>query len=158
VHLAVAAGVGATIETTLGGTLDPARFSPLAVRAKVRLLSDGRFSSESFGEAWDAGPTAVLEADNFTFVVGSRPVNLYDRSFFFAHGQNPQRFDAVLVKSPHCQPHMYADWCARMIHIDAPGSSSANLPYLGHSRCPRPIFPLDPEVIFRPEPRLFTRH
>jgi microcystin degradation protein MlrC len=128
------------------------------VRAKVRLLSDGRFSSESFGEAWDAGPTAVLEADNFTFVVGSRPVNLYDRSFFFAHGQNPQRFDAVLVKSPHCQPHMYADWCARMIHIDAPGSSSANLPYLGHSRCPRPIFPLDPEVIFRPEPRLFTRH
>jgi microcystin degradation protein MlrC len=157
VRMAITAGVGATIETTLGGTLDPERFSPFAVRAKVRLLSDGRFSSESFGEAWDAGPTAVLEADNFTFVVGSRPVNLYDRSFFLAHGQNPQRFDAVVVKSPHCQPHMYADWCARMLHVDAPGSSSANLPYLGHTRCPRPIFPLDQVVPFRPEPTLFTR-
>jgi microcystin degradation protein MlrC len=158
VQMAMEAGVGAVIETTLGATLDAARFTPLPVRATVRLLADGRFNSESFGEAWDAGPTAVLEADNFTFVVGSRPVNLYDRSFFLAHGQNPARFDAVVVKSPHCQPHMYADWCARMIHVDAPGSSSANLPYLGHTRCPRPIFPLDPGVTFQPNPEIFTRH
>ena len=158
VQKAICAGVGATIETTLGGTLDPARFAPLQMRARVRLLSDGRFNSESFGEAWDAGPTAVLEADNFTLVVGSRPVNLYDRSFFYAHGQNPVRFDAVVVKSPHCQPHMYADWCARMIHVDAPGSSSANLSYLGHSRCPRPIFPLDPGVTFSPDPKIFARN
>jgi hypothetical protein len=94
----------------------------------VRLLADGRFRSESFGEEWLAGPTAVLEAGNFTLVVSSHAVNLYDRSFFYAHGQNPQRFDAVVVKSPHCQPHMYADWCARMVNVDAPGSSSANLP------------------------------
>ena len=50
-------------------------------------FDDGRFRSESFGEEWYAGPTAVLEADNFTVVVSSRGVNLYDRSFFYAHGQ-----------------------------------------------------------------------
>ena len=77
-------------------------------------------------------------------------MNLYDRSFFYAHGQDPKRFDAVVVKSPHCQQHMFADWCARMINVDAPGSSSANLPTLGHTRCPRPIFPLDPDVTFAP--------
>lgn len=32
---------------------------------------------------------------------------------------------------------MYADWCARMVNVDAPGSSSANLSYLGHTRGPR---------------------
>jgi microcystin degradation protein MlrC len=157
VKAAFAAGIGATITTPVGGTLDPARFTPVEITATVRLLSDGRFRSESFGEEWLAGPTAVLESGNFTLVVSSHAVNLYDRSFFLAHGQNPQRFDAVVVKSPHCQPHMYADWCARMLHVDAPGSSSANLPYLGHTRCPRPIFPLDQVVPFRPEPTLFTR-
>jgi microcystin degradation protein MlrC len=152
-----AAGIGATINVSVGGTLDPARFQPLEITATVRLLSDGRFRSESFGEEWVAGPTAVLEAENFTLVVSSHGVNLYDRSFFLAHGQDPRRFDAVVVKSPHCQPHMYAEWCVRMVNIDAPGSSSANLPYLGHTRCPRPIFPLDPEVSFQPIAKFFSR-
>lgn len=158
VQQAFAAGIGATITTAIGGTLDPKRFTPLSITARVRLLADGHFRSESFGEAWFAGPTAVLEACNFTLVVSSRAVNLYDRSFFHAHGQNPKRFDAVVVKSPHCQHHMYADWCSRLVHVDAPGSSSANLPYLGHTCCPRPIFPLDAEVPFQPHAKLFQRH
>jgi microcystin degradation protein MlrC len=157
VKKAFAAGIGATIETKIGGTLDPKRFTPLHITAKVRLLADGRFRSESFGEEWYAGPTAVLEADNFTIVVGSRACHLYDRSFFYAHGQNPRQFDAVVVKSPHCQHHMYDDWCARMVHVDAPGSSSANLPYLGHTRCARPIFPLDANVSFTPTAKIFFR-
>lgn len=158
VKMAFAAGIGATISTTVGGTLDPQRFKPLRITAKVRLLADGRFRSESFGEEWLAGPTAVLDAGNFTLVVSSRAVNLYDRSFFYAHGQNPERFDAVVVKSPHCQHHMYAAWCVRIVNVDAPGSSSANLPYLGHARCARPTFPLDAEVPFHPQAKLFARH
>jgi microcystin degradation protein MlrC len=142
----------------IGGTLDPARFTPLEITARVRLLADGRFQSESFGEEWYAGPTAVLEAGSFTLVVSSRAVNLYDRSFFLSHGRNPAHFDAVVIKSPHCQPHMYADWCTRMVNVDAPGSSSANLPYLGHTRCQRPMFPLDAAVEFKPAAKLFQRH
>ncbi len=157
VKVAFAAGIGARIETTIGGTRDTERFQPLSITATVRLLSDGRFRSESFGEEWLAGPTVVLESKNFTIVASSNPVNLYDRSFYFAHGQNPKNFDAVVVKSPHCQHHMYAEWCAKMIHVDAPGSSSANLAYLGHTRCPRPIFPLDDHVVFAPEAKVFRR-
>lgn len=153
----MSAGIGATIETTLGGTLDSNRFTPLPVRGKVRLLSDGKFQSESFGEQWDAGLTAVLEVGNFTIVVSSRAVNLYDRSFFLAHGQQPAHFDAVVIKSPHCQPHMFSDWCSRMINVDAPGSSSANLVSLGHRKCPRPIFPLDSNVTFHPQVETFQR-
>lgn len=151
------AGVGAVLSLPVGGKLDPERFAPLPVRARVRLLSDGRFQSESFGDAWDGGPTVVLEADPFTLVVTSRPVSLYDRSLFYAHGRDPRRFDAVIVKSPHCERHMYADWASRMIPVDAPGASSANLPRLGHQRCRRPMYPLDPECPFTPEVRIFRR-
>jgi len=133
------------------------RFQPIEIEGVVRHLSDGLFRSESFGEVWDAGPSAVLECNNFTLAISSRAVSLYDRSFFYSLGQNPRSFDAVVVKSPHCQHHMYADWCEAMINVDAPGSSSANLAYLGHTRCVRPIFPLDVDVTFEPIVKSFRR-
>lgn len=157
VESAFTAGIGKEITIALGGTLDPTRFEPIELRCRVRHLGDGAFRSESFGEAWDSGPTAVLESLPMTLVVGSRGVNLYDRSFFYANGQNPKQFDAVVVKSPHCQHHMYADWCTQMLLIDAPGSSSANIRGLGHQRCQRPIFPLEPIKDYRPTVEIFRR-
>ncbi|MGV3722234.1 MAG: M81 family metallopeptidase, partial [Actinomycetota bacterium] len=153
---AFAAGVGGTVRTTVGGALDPARFQPLPIEAKVRLLSDGEYQSEVRGRS-HAGRTAVLETGSATLVVTSRPVSHHERSLFWAHGQDPRRFDAVVVKSPHCEPHMFADWCARLINVDAPGSTSANLHSLGHTRCERPIFPLDAGVVFEPQARIFDR-
>jgi microcystin degradation protein MlrC len=90
-------------------------------------------------------------------VVTSRAVSLYDRSLFYAHGQDPKKFDLVVVKSPHCQHHMFAAWCGRLINVDAPGSTSANLKSLGHARCRRPIFPLDGGVEFTPKADVFRR-
>jgi microcystin degradation protein MlrC len=153
---AFAAGVGGTVRTTVGGALDPGRFRPLPVEARVRLLSDGHYQGEAWGASY-AGSTAVLQTGNATLVVTSRPVSLHDRGLFWAHGQDPRRFDAVVVKCPHCEPQMFAQWCARLINVDAPGSTSANLQSLGHTRCPRPIFPLDAEVPFQPEARVYRR-
>jgi microcystin degradation protein MlrC len=157
VQAAIQAGIGAAVRVNVGGTLDAKRFQPLAIEGIVRMVSDGRFRSESFGQTWFAGTTVVVQMGNITLVATSRPVHLYDRSLFLAHGLDPRQFDVVVVKSPHCQPHMYADWCARLVNVDAPGSTSANLPTLGHTRCRRPIFPLDPGVTFAPAVRLFSR-
>lgn len=157
VRQAITAGVGATIHTRIGGAIDSSRFQPVELRARVRMLSDGKFHSESFGWPWDSGDTAVLQAENLTLVVGSRPVSLFDRSWFYAHGQDPRRFDLVIVKSPHCEHHMFAEWCAKLINVDAPGSTSANLKSLGHTTCARPMFPLDPVVPFEPVVDVFRR-
>lgn len=151
------AGIGRTVHTSVGGALDSGRFKPLLIEARVRLLSDGYFVNESHGTMWNAGHTAVLETTTITFVVTSRPVSLYDRSLFLAHGQDPRRFDAVVVKSPHCQPQFFSAWAARVLNIDAPGASSANLPSLGHRRARRPLFPLDNQVVFNPQVKLFQR-
>lgn len=157
VEAAFKAGVGGTVKTTVGGALDSKRFTPLPIEARVRLLSDGSFINESHGTIWNAGNTAVLEMGNYTMVVTSRAVSLYDRSLFLAHGQDPHNFDAIVVKSPHCQPRFFKDWAAQIVNIDAPGSTSANLPYLGHTHCRRPIFPLDKDVTFEPKASIFRR-
>ena len=157
VSAAKAAGIGATIQVPLGGAIDRTRFQPIIREARVRLLSDGRFTNESDGTRWHGGDTAVLESDNHTLVVTSRSVSLYDRSLFLAHGQDPRHFDLVVVKSPHCRPEFYREWATLYINVDAPGSTSANLKSLGHTVCTRPIFPLDHDVPFIPRARIFQR-
>lgn len=158
VEAASAAGVGAMVKTTVGGALDSARFTPLPIKGRVRTLSDGWFHSETTRELWQAGPTALIEVGKITLIVTSRAVSLYDRALFLAHGCDPRHFGAVVVKSPHCEPHMFKEWAARYIDVDAPGSTSANLRSLGHTKCPRPMFPLDAEVPFQPQAKLFKRH
>lgn len=157
VAAAMEAGIGATVETTLGGALDPGRFTPLPVRATVRLLSDGAFVNEINGGLRNSGLTAVLQVGTHTVIAISTAVSLNDRSLFWAHGQDPQQFDAVVVKSPHCEPQMFSDWAARVLNVDAPGSTSANLPSLGHTVCARPVFPLDEEVRFEPRVKIYQR-
>ena len=157
VRAAFAAGVGQTLRTSVGGALDTKRFRPLPIEAQVRMLSDGRFRSESHGDEWYAGDTAVLQVGGVTLVVTSRAVSLYDRSLFLAHGQDPTQFGAIVVKSPHCQERFYKIWAARLISVDAPGATSANLKSLGHTRCPRPMFPLDEGVQFHPQAKVFRR-
>jgi len=156
VRAALAAGVGGAVQLGVGGAIDP-RHAPLPLAGRVRLISDGSFRNESDGGSWHGGPTVVVEAGRETLVITSRPVSLYDRSLFLAHGQDPAQFDLVVVKSPHCQPRFYADWAARLINVDAPGATSANLRSLGHTRCARPIFPLDESATFEPQARLFSR-
>jgi microcystin degradation protein MlrC len=150
------AGVGKTIRVRLGGALDP-RFVPVEVTAVVDMLSSGRAVLETSGNELDAGPTAVLLAGNFTIVAMTRSVSLFDRAMFLAHGRDPRAYSLVVVKSPHCEPHMFDEWAEKDFNIDAPGATSANLRSLGHRICRRPMFPIDDAVTFTPSPELFRR-
>lgn len=150
-----AAGIGALVTLQVGGSLDRARFAPVNVTGRVRVLSDGHLRSESYGEAWYAGPTAVLEAGPYTIVLSTRPVSLYDRTLFLANGQHPENFDMTVVKSPLCQPRFFDEGAERRLDIDAPGSTSANVRGLGHRRAARPLYPLDAEMVYTPCANVF---
>lgn len=150
-----AAGVGARLSLTLGGSIDPERFPPMPVRATVRLLSDGEAALETMKAPLRAGPTAVLSYDNVTVVVMSRSVSLFDRAMYYANGLDPEDFDLIVVKSPHTEFHMYDQWCARNFNVDAPGATSANLKSLGHRICARPVYPLDENVAFAPRAAIY---
>ncbi|WP_210484703.1 M81 family metallopeptidase [Microvirga antarctica] len=151
------AGVGATIDVDLGGHFDKHRFRPLRVKATVRLLSDGTSRLETMQTPLHAGPTAVLTFGTFTVVVFSRSISLFDRAMYYANGLDPVDFDVIVVKSPHTEHHMYDGWVAKNFNVDAPGATSANLKSLGHTICARPIYPLDDDVMFAPQPVIYHR-
>jgi microcystin degradation protein MlrC len=149
VERAFALGVGQSARFSLGGVLD-SRFTPVELEASVAMLATGPYHFESWGTEEDAGDTAVLQSGQITIIVTSRPVYLFDRSLFLAHGRDPRNFDLVVVKSPHCQDRFYLEWAAANFNVDAPGSTSANLKSLGHRICMRPMYPLDEGVEFKP--------
>ena len=152
-----AAGVGATISITLGGAIDPGRYTPMPVTAQVSLLSAGQSKLETMGTSLEAGPTAVLRFGNFTVVVLSRSVSLFDRALYYANGCNPRDFDLIVMKSPHAEFHMYDAWVEKNFNIDAPGATSAHLPSLGHTICARPMYPMEPDAAFDPKAVIYRR-
>ncbi|MGB0605059.1 MAG: MlrC C-terminal domain-containing protein, partial [Candidatus Latescibacterota bacterium] len=148
------AGLNGKLDVVIGGALD-ARFPPLQLSVIVEQLGDGEYPLESSGTPESAGLTAVLRCANYTIVALSRSVRFIDRSPFIAHGLNPEDYDLVVVKSPHCQPHFFDAWSEKNFNVDAPGSTSANLKTLGHRVCQRPMYPLDADVGFQPRAEIY---
>lgn len=139
------AGVCATTSLALGGTLDPGRHTPLACDACVRALFDGNFTYED-GTAGRGGRTAGLVCNGHHILATERPVYVVGRNVYLAHGLDPQDFDLVVAKSPNGFRTHYEAIAARIVPVDAPGATSANLNSLPYQNCPRPIFPLDENV------------
>ena len=95
---AQAAGQGATLTLSLGGTLDPERFTPLDLEVTVQHLSDGHFVYEN-GTAGEGGTTAVLVAGNLHIVVTSETVFVVGQQVYKSQGLDPADFDLVVVLS-----------------------------------------------------------
>jgi microcystin degradation protein MlrC len=74
------------------------------------------------------------------------PVSIMGRRVFEARGLNPGDFDLVVCKSPNGFRTHYEAICKRIVAVDCPGSTSANLRSLPYKNVNRPIFPLDDGV------------
>ena len=100
---AIAAGVGADVTTTLGGTLDPRYNRPVPVTGRVRILSDGRYVSsdkKSLGVEFQMGRAAVIEAGQIAILATERPAFTFDPALYRAVGLEPRDAKIVVVKSP----------------------------------------------------------
>lgn len=138
-------GVGSRFTVPLGGTVDDQRHTPVSCDVYVQSLHDGMFAQES-GEIARAGKTAVLVCGSCTIMVTEFPVSIMGRRVFEARGLNPGDFDLVVCKSPNGFRTHYEAICERIVAVDCPGSTSANLRSLPYKNVNRPIFPLDDGV------------
>lgn len=141
------AGVGANLRLSLGGTIDPDRFPPLDLDVVVESLGDGEFEHEFSRMPVHAGPTAVLRHGDIRIIVVTHAIFMMDRAIFLAHGLDPEQADIIAVKSPGAAIRFFT-YAKKNFVLDIPGSTSANLPSLGHTVCARPMFPLDDTVPF----------
>jgi len=152
VAAACSAGVGQTIQVTVGGRLAPQYFAPVPFKGRVKSLHDGdfRFKGQGMrGVTHHMGRTAVLVHDGIHLVVMEHGVTQWDPELYRSLGLEPRDARIVQVKSPAAFRAAYQDIADEIIIVDAPGAASPKLTALPWKRLGRPIYPLD-EFPFTP--------
>ncbi|MFN8542445.1 MAG: MlrC C-terminal domain-containing protein, partial [Thermomicrobiales bacterium] len=131
-----AAGVGGTVEVTLGGKLDPVHASPLPVRGVVQSLHDG----DPVG-----GRIAVLRVGGVSIIVTSRRKPYHHLRDFTNLDLDPAASDIVAVKIGYLEPELRQLARSALLAL-TPGGVDQDIPRLPYAQVPRPVFPLDPDM------------
>jgi len=148
------AGVGARVTLDVGGKVDDRHGAPVRVTGTVRTLSDGRFIHRGpmmHGLPGRLGRTAVLDVDDIKVILISYRWQTLDPEMMRFVGIDPLLEKILVVKSTIHYRAAFEPIAKEIIEVDAPGLSSSNLSRFQYRRIRRPIFPLDPDLVYEPE-------
>jgi microcystin degradation protein MlrC len=155
VQAAIAAGPGGKIAVDLGAKTDRLHGDPLPVRGHVKLLSDGRYINDGpmmTGLTVDLGPTALLlcepaagpSAPEVEVLVTTRAETPIDLNVFRCHGIEPTRHRVLGLKGKGHFRAAFEPIARRVVLVEGPGTTGADLSRLKFQKVRRPIWPLDP--------------
>ena len=157
VRQAVAAGVGTTIDATIGGKVDDLHGAPVHTPAYVKAITDGWFVSYGpmgTGSESTMGTTVVLEIGGrggIEVICTEYRRSPNDAQMLRSVGIEPTRRQIVVIKS---SVHYRADFTPIMreiVEVDAPGLASPTWSRFDFQRLRRPIYPLDRDMTWNPE-------
>jgi microcystin degradation protein MlrC len=150
-EIAHKAGIGATIEVTLGAKTDKLHGEPLNVAAKVLNLTDGKYihtGPMGTGVQSNMGNSAVLEIAGQNSGAVKVLVTTYkhqplDLNMLQSQGIEPTEQQIVVVKSLVHYRAAFTPIAKRIIEVDSPGISNPNFFRYEFKNLKRPIYPLD---------------
>ena len=151
VRQAIAAGIGAMVELSVGGKhampLSPVQSKPLPLRGRVKTIFDGHFRAKgpmSRGLQQDMGHAVVIDTGRVEVVLFSRHVEPFDINCLLSLGIDPLQKRYVMLKSR-------IHWRAGMAHlasavVECAGVGVCTSDYSQHDfkKLRRPMYPLDP--------------
>lgn len=133
VALAYEAGVGATLDTRLGGRLTDAFGPPVSFRGEIVRLTDGRFVNTGpmeHGRTEATGRTAVLRNGNITVVIAETAQSVNDPAWCALHGFDLTRIALFCTKAKNHFRAGFGELCEAIIDVDTPGPAPADLTLL----------------------------
>jgi microcystin degradation protein MlrC len=156
VRQATGAGTGAKLTLTIGGKADNRHGTPLTATFTVRGLYDGKFEETEVRHggvrSFDQGPTALVESDTgLTVVVTSRRTAPFSLRQLTAFGVEPGKFRVLVIKGVHAPVAAYAPVCSRLIRVNTPGITTADLGSLTFHHRRKPLYPFEPDIVWTPE-------
>lgn len=143
--------IGDKVTLALGGKTDP-RFGggPLSLTGEILHLSDGVFTGDgpmAGGLTLSFGPSAVLRVDGIEILVVSVPAQMLDLQQFRAFGIDPAARRVVALKSMQHFRAAFEPIAGDVILCDSGALCTLDLSKLPYERVPRPIYPLDPDMV-----------
>jgi microcystin degradation protein MlrC len=152
VQHAVELGVGNGRRLTIGGRTDRFHGAPIEDIFKVLAIGDGKFSETEprhggYGR-FDQGKTAILRSDSgLTVMATSLRVAPMSLQQLTSQGLNTSDFAAIVIKGVHAPMAAYAPVCSKLIRVNTPGSTCADLSQFHFERRRRPMFPFEQSAV-----------
>jgi microcystin degradation protein MlrC len=147
---AAKAGPGHEINISLGGHTDKLHGRPLALKAYVKNVSDGKFRCRGpmgTGSESDMGLTVVLQVAGNDLIITSKRIQPLDLEIYRSQGIEPKNAKFLVVKSSVHFRASHESIAKEIIELDTPGLTSPRLVGFNFKKIRRPIFPLDLEML-----------
>lgn len=148
-----AAGVGSTIDVSIGGRHGPLHGDPIVATAYVKTLADGRlvYSSPMLaGVRANLGKSARLTIGNVDVIVTSRRNQTFDAEVFILHGIDVRASSIVGLKSSQHFRAGFRDLATKIITADSPGLTTLDVTVFEHPAADGPLWPHEPALTWAP--------
>ncbi|MDX0266007.1 MlrC domain protein [Sinorhizobium meliloti] len=145
------AGIGSTIEIELGGKTDTRHGAPVAAKAYIKTLTDGRYVRQSpMGRgSWESlGRTVRLQIGGIDVIVLSQRDAPSDPGLLLLHGIDVSRYRIIGLKSTNHWRAGFAGLIKADYLADSPGLMSRNLTSFCYHMVRRPIWPLEKNATY----------
>jgi len=148
VQAAVAAGVGHQLPLKLGGKSEAQHGAPMAAECTVLSVHEGRFNEPAARhggyQQFDQGCTAIVRtAGGLTAMLTSRRMPPFSLEQLVSCGLDPTSFRILIAKGVIAPLAAYGPVCERVIHVNTPGSTCADMTQLPFVHRRRPLFPFE---------------
>jgi len=148
VRACIEAGPGATLNLRCGGKTDDLHGEPLEVTGTVRSLHDGYYTESEIRHGGrteeNMGDSAVFDCnDGLTLLLTSLrsiPVSL---GMMTSCGLHPSEFQVVVAKGVIAPMAAYEPVCTKLIRVNTPGTTCADMRKFDYKHRRRPLYPLD---------------
>jgi microcystin degradation protein MlrC len=149
----VAAGVGSTVTLAVGAKTDQYHGRPVEVTGRVRLISDGKFEdprpTHGGWRFFDGGTTVVLETtDDHTLVLTSKRVGNTSIEQMYSLGIRPEERQVVIAKGVQSPRPAYQPIASRVILVNTPGLTTADLSFFTYHHRRRPLYPFELDATY----------
>ncbi|HWB98197.1 MAG TPA: M81 family metallopeptidase [Bryobacteraceae bacterium] len=148
VEQCVAAGVRATVDLRVGGKTDDRHGAPVAIRGRVRTISDGYYVETQVRHGgWgrnDQGVTVVVETeDQHTVILTSRRMAPMSLEQVLSLGIHPERKKLLIVKGVVAPRAAYAPVSAKILLVDTPGVTGDDPAQFHYQHRRTALYPLE---------------
>jgi microcystin degradation protein MlrC len=135
------AGLNNTVTVSLGGKLDPLHGRPLPVTGRVIHLKE----QDEVG-----GAVAVLQSGGVKVIITERRKPFHYIAEFEKLGINPLAHKIVVIKIGYLVPDLKRAAPKALLAL-SPGAVNQDIPNLPFQRIQRPMYPLDPDMVWLPD-------
>jgi len=125
----------------------------VSVQGVVGAISDGRFTDDrprhGGQRIYDQGLTVVLETpQGHTIVLTSKRMPPFSLEQILSLGIDPESKRLIVVKGVIAPRAAYEPIAKKILTVDTPGSTSANIHGFEYKRRRRPLYPLESDASY----------